>query len=40
VARMVQQIKAFSILLIKPEGKRLVGIPRHRWQYNSEMYVK
>jgi hypothetical protein len=30
-ARMGEQIKAFSILLIKPEGKRPVGGPRDRW---------
>lgn len=40
MARMGEQTKAFRILPIKPEGKRRVGRPRHRWQDNTEMYVK
>jgi hypothetical protein len=29
-ARMVEKMKAYSILVGKPEGKRLLGRPKHR----------
>jgi hypothetical protein len=31
IAHMVGMIKAYSILVGKPEGKRPLGKPRHRW---------
>jgi hypothetical protein len=29
--------KAYSILVGKPEGKKLLGRPRHRWESNVKM---
>jgi hypothetical protein len=37
VARMGETGNAFKILVGKPEGKRPVGIPRHRWEDNIKM---
>jgi hypothetical protein len=31
---------AFSILMRKPEGKRLLGRPRHRWVDNIKMSLR
>jgi hypothetical protein len=28
---------AYNILVGKPEGKRPLGIPRHRWEDNNTM---
>jgi hypothetical protein len=28
---------AFRVLVRKPEGKRPLRIPRHRWEYNIKM---
>jgi hypothetical protein len=30
---------AYKILLGKPEGKRLLGRPRRKWEYNIKMYL-
>jgi hypothetical protein len=27
-------------LIAKPEGKRLLGRPRHRWEHNNKMNLK
>jgi hypothetical protein len=34
VARMGEVRNAYSILVRKPEGRRPLGIPRHRWEDN------
>jgi hypothetical protein len=31
---------AYSILVGKPEGKRSLGRPRHRWENNVGMYLR
>jgi hypothetical protein len=31
---------AYRILVGKPEGKRLLGRPRHRWEDNTRMDVR
>jgi hypothetical protein len=31
---------AYRILVGKPEGKRPLGIPRRRWDYNIKMYLR
>jgi hypothetical protein len=31
---------AYSILVGKPEGKRPLGKPRHRWVDNIKMYLR
>jgi hypothetical protein len=28
---------AYRVLVVKPEGKRPLGIPRHRWGYKIKM---
>jgi len=30
----------YKILVRKPEGKRPLGRPRHRWEDNIKMYLK
>jgi hypothetical protein len=37
VARMGEVRGAYNILVRKPEGKRLLGIPRRRWEDNIKM---
>jgi hypothetical protein len=37
VARIGQKRNAFRILMGKPEGKRPLGKPRHRWVDNIKM---
>jgi hypothetical protein len=37
VARMEAKLKAYRILVEKPEGNRLLGRPRHRWVDNIKM---
>jgi hypothetical protein len=37
VARMVEKINAYRLLVGKPEGKRPVGRPRRRWLDNMRM---
>jgi hypothetical protein len=36
VARMVEERKVYKVLVGKPEGKRPLGRPRHRWEMGSE----
>jgi hypothetical protein len=40
VARMGEKINAYRILLGKPEGKRPLGRPRHRWVGNIKMDLR
>jgi hypothetical protein len=37
VARIRQKRNAYRVLVGKPEGKRQVGRPRHRWEDNIKM---
>jgi hypothetical protein len=37
VARMGEGRGVYRILVGKPEGKRPLGRPRHRWEYNIKM---
>jgi len=37
VARMVERRGVYKVLVGKSEGKRPLGIPRHRWEDNIEM---
>jgi len=37
VARMGEQTVVYKVLLVKPEGKRPLGRPRHRWVNNIRM---
>jgi hypothetical protein len=37
VARMGEIINAYIVLVGKPEGKRLRGRPRHRWEDNTRI---
>jgi hypothetical protein len=36
VARMSEKRGVYRFLVWKPEGKRRLGIPRRRWEYNIE----
>jgi hypothetical protein len=40
VARMGERRVAYRVLVGKPEGKRSLGRPRCRWQYNIQMYLQ
>jgi hypothetical protein len=40
VAHMGQRRGACSILVGKPEGKRQLGKPRHRWEDNIKMNLQ
>ena len=40
VARMEQSKTAYRILGGKPEGKRPLGRPRNRWEYNIKMELR
>jgi hypothetical protein len=40
VARMGERKNAFRILVGKPEGNRLLGRPRRRWEVNIRMDLK
>jgi hypothetical protein len=40
VARMGEKRNAYTILVGKPEGKRPLGIPRHRWVDNIKMDLR
>jgi hypothetical protein len=40
VARMGETRSAYRILVGKPEGKRPLGRPRHRWVDNIKMDLK
>jgi hypothetical protein len=37
VALLGQKRNAYGVLVGKPEGKRPVGRPRHRWENNFKM---
>ena len=37
VARMGERRSAYRVLVGKPEGKRPLGRPRHRWEDNIKM---
>jgi len=37
VARLEKRRGVYRVLVGKPEGKRLLGRPRHRWEYNIKM---
>jgi hypothetical protein len=37
VARIVKKRNAYRVLVGKPEGKRLQGRPRRRWEDNVKM---
>ena len=37
VARMCQRRDVYRVLVVKPEGKRPLGRPRHRWEDNIKM---
>jgi hypothetical protein len=40
VARMGEGRKVYRVLVEKPEGKRPLGRPRHRWQDGIKMGLK
>jgi hypothetical protein len=40
VACMGQIRNAYRILVVKAEGKRPLGIQRHRWEDNIKMYLR
>jgi hypothetical protein len=40
VARMGEKRNAYRILVGKPDGKRPLGRPRHRWLDNIKMYLR
>jgi hypothetical protein len=40
VARMGEERKVYRVLVGKPEGKRLLGRPRHRWENGIRMDLK
>jgi hypothetical protein len=37
VARMGERRGVYRVLVGRPEGKRPLGTPRHRWDYNIKM---
>jgi len=37
VARMGEEMEVYKVLVGKPEGRRPLGRPRHRWVYNIKM---
>jgi len=40
VAHMGERRGIYRVLVGKPEGKRPLGRPRHRWEDNIEMYLQ
>ena len=40
VARMGEGRGVYGVLVGKPEGKRPLGRPRHRWEDNIKMYLQ
>ena len=39
-ARMEERRGAYKVLMGKPEGKRQLGRPRHRWEDNIKMVLQ
>jgi hypothetical protein len=37
---MGEEIKVYKVLVGKPEGKRLLGRPRHRWEDGIRMGLR
>ena len=37
IARMVEKRGVYRVLVAKPEGRRPLGRPRHRWEDNIRM---
>jgi hypothetical protein len=37
VASMGENGSVFRVLVGKPKGKKRLGRPRHRWEYNMKM---
>jgi hypothetical protein len=40
VARMGEGRGIYRVLVGRPEGKRLLGSPRHRWEDNIKLYIR
>jgi len=40
VARIGEGRVVRKVLVGKPEGKRPLGRPRRRWEYNIKMYIR
>ena len=40
VGRMGERRAVYGVLVGKPEGKRPLGRPRRRWDYNIKMYLQ
>ena len=40
VAHMEQSLNAYKVLVAKPEGKRPLGRPSHRWKDNIKMDLR
>jgi hypothetical protein len=40
VARMGQERKVWNILVVKPEGKRILGRPRRRWKNGIRVDIR
>jgi hypothetical protein len=40
IAHMEDTRNFYNILVWKPEGKRPLEKPRHRWEYNNKMDLK
>jgi len=40
VASMGERISVYRVLVGKPEGKRLLGRPRSRWEDNIKMDIQ
>jgi hypothetical protein len=37
---MVEKRNAYRILVVRPEGKRPLGSPGHRWEDNIKKYLR
>jgi hypothetical protein len=40
VARMGEERNVYKVLVEKPEGKRPLGRPRHRWEHGIRTYFR
>jgi hypothetical protein len=40
MACMGEDRKLYKVLVGKPQGKRPLGRPRHRWEYGIRMYLR